>query len=73
MIKNWSEKFILFKIVDNVICLKNSDHHECKKYIINLQNENYENNFDIIQDKVFQISDQNSFLTNFVYININKK
>ena len=30
MIKNWFEKFISSEIADNVICLKNSDHHEYK-------------------------------------------
>ena len=73
MIKNWSEKFILFEIADNIICLENSDYHECEKYIISLQNENYENDFDAAQDKVFQSSDQNSLLISSVYIDVNKE
>ena len=73
MIKNWFEKFILFEIADNIIYLENSDHHEHEKYIVNLQNKNYENNFDIVQDEVFQISKQNSLLISSIYININKE
>ena len=73
MIENQPEKFILSEIVDNIICLKNSNYHEHEKYIINLQNENYENNLNIIQDEIFQISDQNSFLISSVYINVNKE
>ena len=46
MIKNWFKKFISFKIADNIIYFENSDHHEYEKYTVNLQNENYENNFD---------------------------
>ena len=53
MIKNWSEKFILFEIADNIIFLKNFDHYEHEKYIVNLQNKNYENDFNIVQDKIF--------------------
>ena len=48
MIKNWFEKFILSKIIDNIICLKNSDYYEHEKYTVNLQNKNYKNNLDII-------------------------
>ena len=73
MIENWSEKFISSEIADNIICLENSDHHECKRYTVNLQNENYENNLNIIQDEVFQISNQNFLIIDFVYINVNEK
>ena len=73
MIKNWSEKFILFKIADNIICLKNSDYHEHEKYTVNLQNKNYENDFDIIQNKIFQICNQNFLLIDFIYINVNEE
>ena len=73
MIENWSEKFISSEIADNIICFENSDYHEHKKYIVNLQNENYENDLDIAQDEVFQNSDQNSLLTDFVYTDVNKE
>ena len=53
MIKNWFEEFISSEIADNIICLKNSDYHECEEYIVSLQNENYENDLDITQDEVF--------------------
>ena len=73
MIENWSEKFISSEIADNIICLKNSNYYECERYTVNLQNENYENNLNIIQDEVFQISNQNFLIIDFVYINVNEK
>ena len=73
MIQNWSEKFISSEIADNIICLENSDHHECERYTVSLQNKNYKNNFNAAQDKIFQISNQNSLLISSVYINVNEK
>lgn len=44
-IENWPDDFIPSDLQQQVICLDETDHHERAGYIVNLQEDNYENDW----------------------------
>jgi hypothetical protein len=70
-INNWPNKFIPSDLQQQIICVNEADHHERAGYTINLQDNNYENNWQAAKDI---LSSENSpLLTGSITTDINGK
>jgi hypothetical protein len=45
MMDEWADDFIPTELRDSIVCVDESDHHEREGYTVNLQEGNYENDF----------------------------
>jgi hypothetical protein len=71
MIQNWPHDFVPHEIIDNIISLKNPDHHEREGYTVNLETGNYENDLQAAQDEACLADEDDPLITGSVYTDIN--
>ncbi len=60
MMDTWEDDFILPEIYNNIICLRNLDHHEHEGYTVSLEAGNYKNDFHAAHDRSFHPDNHNS-------------
>jgi hypothetical protein len=70
-IDGWADEFIPEELQDHIICLTDTDHHERAGYTVNLQDHNYENDWQAAEDDVSNPAANAPLMTGSVATDIN--
>jgi hypothetical protein len=70
-IDGWADEFIPKELQDHIIYLTDTDHHECAGYTVNLQEHNYENDWQAAEDNVSNPAVNAPLITGSVATDIN--
>lgn len=71
MIDDWSEDFIPPELYDNIISLENGDHDERVGYTVNLENGNYENDWQAAEESLINQDTAAPLMTGSITTDIN--
>jgi hypothetical protein len=71
MIDDWADDFIPPELYDNIIALEDGDHNERVGYTVNLENGNYENDWQAAEDNLISQERSAPLMTGSITTDIN--